>query len=517
VALTAALGWSSLALAQDGQMVTLKSFDGFTQLRGELVEFDGSVYTLQTRLGLLEIEATQVTCEGEGCPEDTLFGAAFGILGAETIAAQLMPRLIQGYADTLEAELEQEIGPDENQRTYRLANLDGREMAAISVRPDLSGDVIPAIADGSAEIGMTSRRMRDSEAALLTGAGKTDLRGTSGEKILALDGIAVIVNRNNPLRSLALSEIAQIFAGEITNWSALGGPDLPIAVYAQSEATGTRANFDSLLMEPNGLVVSGSADAIDSSTGISDRVSTDPAAIGFTDLASVRAARALPIRQECGMLSYPTSFAIKAEEYPLATRLYLYDGSQQDTGHARRLAQFAASEAAAPLIEEAGFISTRPESQDLNDQGMRITYAMTREDEFSLPLMREMLTEFRDAERMSTTFRFTPGSSQLTAKSQADAEEFAQQIVDGRFAGKEILLVGFTDSIGQFELNRALAQRRAQGVLFTMAAAVSAAEGGADFGGTNIRVQGYGELTPVGCNTTFAGRVANRRVEVWVR
>ena len=61
-------------------------------------------------------------------------------------------------------------------------------------------------------------------------------------------------------------------------------------------------------------------------------------------------------------------------------------------------------------------------------------------------------------------------------------------------------------------------QRRAQGVLFTMAESVNARAGeSASLGGALIEVRGYGEMTPVGCNTSFAGRVANRRVEVWVR
>ncbi|MEM8596511.1 MAG: flagellar motor protein MotB, partial [Pseudomonadota bacterium] len=72
---------------------------------------------------------------------------------------------------------------------------------------------------------------------------------------------------------------------------------------------------------------------------------------------------------------------------------------------------------------------------------------------------------------------------------------------------------GFTDSIGQFDLNRALAIRRAQGVLQE----ILAITGPEVLSRSPVLVQGYGELTPVGCNDNFAGRFANRRVEVWVR
>ena len=138
---------------------------------------------------------------------------------------------------------------------------------------------------------------------------------------------------------------------------------------------------------------------------------------------------------------------------------------------------------------------------------------VTSKEEFSLPLFREMLTELKDAERLSITFRFTLGSSKLETRSQSEAERFARLLAAGAYAGKDILLVGFTDSVGEFNVNRNLAVRRAQSVLDTLKASV--AEGALD--AVPVLVQSYGELTPVGCNETPQGRELNRRVEVWVR
>jgi len=75
------------------------------------------------------------------------------------------------------------------------------------------------------------------------------------------------------------------------------------------------------------------------------------------------------------------------------------------------------------------------------------------------------------------------------------------------------MLVGFTDSVGQFELNRGLSARRAQVVVTTLRAFAPPE----DFANAQITVLGYGELAPVGCNTTLKGRSSNRRVEVWLR
>jgi len=515
VAMALGLAMGGTALAQSGPEVTLRSFDGFTQIRGELLDFDGDTFVIQTRLGTLEIDALQVNCEGDACPEGLLFGAEFGIHGSNTIGDALMPALIEGYSDRLGATLQQEIGASENERVFRIMHDSGEEMAAIDLQAHGSGTSYPALADGRAAIGMSSRRMKDDEAVLLANVGIDELRDTDNEHIVALDGLIILVHPDNPVTALSISEIARAFAGEITNWSELGGPNVPITIYARDDKSGTYDTFESLVLDPNGLTMGEgpNINRFEDSVALSDGVAEDPSGLGFVGFAYARAARVLPVRTECGLLSEASTFNVKTEEYPLARRLYLYTAPTDKPAHASRLLDFAMSPDATPYIEDAGFISLEAEPQSLGQQGNRLSYAITGGEEFSLELMREMLTDFRGASRLSTTFRFTPGSSQLTAKSQDDAERFASDLASGVYGGRTVMLVGFTDSIGQFDLNRELARRRAQGVFDIMASMMP--EGALD--NANVEVRGYGELTPVGCNTTFSGRVLNRRVEVWVR
>jgi len=510
LAVAAAAGQAS---AQSDEMVTLKSFDGFTQLRGEIVDFNGFVYIIDTAVGRLEVDAMQVNCEGPACPETLLFGAEFGIHGADTIADGLMPALIEGYGDTINAELVMELGADAAQRTIRMIHPNGEEMAAIDVAALNPDAAYEDLANGAAAIAMADRRMTDASASVLAAAGYGDLRNSENEIIVAVDGLAIIVHPDNPVRTIATREIAGIFSGEIRNWSELGGRDLPISIYSQPEGFGARATLEELVLEPQGAALTAAAVEIADDPERSDKVATDPGGISFVGFAFIRAARALPIRQECGLLSYPTEFGIKTDEYPLSRRLYLYTTGQGTPAHAQRLIDFATSDEAAPYIEDAGFTSLVPETEGLRNQGMRLAHALTVEEDFSLEAMRRMLAELKAAERLSTTFRFRPGSSNLTAQSEEDAARLARAIAGGDFAGKQVMLIGFTDSIGQFELNRRLSQRRAEGVRETMANIV----GEAALARADIAVRGYGELTPVGCNTTFDGRVTNRRIEVWVR
>ncbi|HUF57226.1 MAG TPA: phosphate ABC transporter substrate-binding/OmpA family protein [Thermohalobaculum sp.] len=508
----AVLTFATTAGAQTGGPVTLKTEDGFTRLRGEILEFDGQTYTLRTPLGVLDIDAMQVECEGEACPENPLFGSDFGVVGSNTIGTGLLPTLIQGYADMLDAELVREYGAEDTESVFRILHDDGREMAAIRLDAEGSGASFDALAQGRAALGLSSRRARDADVQMLSEAGYDDPRDTGTEHVVALDGLVAITHPANPVRSISIGDLARVFSGEISDWAQLGGPRTPIKVFARNDGSGTLDTFETLVMTPAGASLTPLAERFDSDLELSDAVASDAAAIGFTTLASTRASKPLGVRQSCGLLSLPTTFAIKTEEYPLSRRLYVYESPEEKPAHARRLLDFALSSDAQPLIQEAGFIDSAPETAALDEMGGRIVYSLTTEDEFSLPAMREMLSELQNAERLSTTFRFTPGSSQLDPLSQREANSLAQNLANGDFDGKQVLLVGFTDAIGEFDLNQQLGNRRAGVVL----EALRQAAGGA-LGRVEIATRGYGELMPVGCNETFGGRLANRRVEVWVR
>ncbi|MEM7671424.1 MAG: substrate-binding domain-containing protein, partial [Pseudomonadota bacterium] len=224
---------ASLAGAQQSDVVTLKSFDGFTQLRGEILEFDGQTFSIKTGLGVIQVDALQVECEGEACPKNLMFGAEFGIFGSNAIGASLMPALIQGYADRLNADLVQELTANDNERVLRIIHENGEEMAAIDLRAKGSADASVGLSARNATIGMSSRRMKDAEAVRMRQAGLNDPRDTDNEHILALDGLIIVTHPSNPLNSIELDELPYVFSGEVTNWSELGGPNQGIVLHTR--------------------------------------------------------------------------------------------------------------------------------------------------------------------------------------------------------------------------------------------------------------------------------------------
>lgn len=511
--LVTALGLGAAALAQSGPIVTMTSTDGKTTVTGELLEVSGSIYRIKTSLGTFDIDIANMECSGEGCPKREVFGETFAIAGSRAIGAELMPALILGYADSQQATLAYEAGASDNERILRLVHENGQEMARIDLSTQGALSSFSGLATGTAAIGMSSRKISQSEAETLVLAGIPDPRESAAEHVVALEATAVIVHPDNPLSSISMADLAGVFTGQITTWAALGGPDMPINLYADSEDSGAFQLFRQQVLDPAGQLLPAIAKRFDSSMDLADSVSADPHGIGFTSLAFTRAAKVLSLRQECGILSDASLFSVKAEQYPLQRRLYLYARPDGMPFYARGLLNYAASDEAQPVIAAAHLVDRSPEYRPLTDMGSQLVHSLTGEYEFSLDLFRSLVTELGDGRRLSTTFRFNPGSTRLDYLSDQGAAALARQLAEGRFAGQDMILVGFSDAIGEFDQNLSLSVGRAQTVYETMINAV----GLPALSGVSLQVQGYGELMPVACNTTPQGRDANRRVEIWVR
>lgn len=144
---------------------------------------------------------------------------------------------------------------------------------SFTYNPTGSGSGITAVQEGRCDIGLSSRALKDEETA----------SGLKGETV-ALDGIAMIVNNENPIADLSLDQIAKIYTGEITNWSEVGGNDAEIVLIGREAGSGTRDGFES---------ITGTEDACQyrqelTSTGdVITTVSQNPAAIGYASLSSV--------------------------------------------------------------------------------------------------------------------------------------------------------------------------------------------------------------------------------------
>lgn len=503
--------------AAEGEVVLTSRATGFTLL-GQLLEFNGATYIIQSNIGKLNVAAADVDCTGDGCPPPAgarAFDKTFGVAGSATIGASLMPGLIEAYSFALGTEAEREIGGEADQSVYRLLDDAGEEVAEINLSARASADAFPGLVSGDALIGMSSRPIKSGEAESLQNAGLGTRDQAASEHILALDGLAILVSPDNPIRTINIEDVAAVFSGEVDNWAELGGEDQPINLYVRSEDSGTFDTFRELVMEPAEADLSPDAATFASDTRLADAVAADANGIGITGLAYQRGARPVAIETACGLIVDPSEFNVKTEEYPLSRRLYLYTTGEPLPKPAKELLEFALSDEAQLEIADTGFVSHAITSIPLNNQGRRIAEAFIQpRDAEQQRMMREMALELLDAERLSTTLRFEENSSVLEVKSEADLVRLARLIADGGYAGKEVLLIGFADDIDRFPAAIALSEQRAAQIRASFEAELIRLDA---IDNIEIATLGFGPLAPVACSNDEYAKATNRRVEVWVR
>lgn len=139
--------------------------------------------------------------------------------------------------------------------------------------PTGSGSGIQAVSEGRCDIGLSSRALKDDEKA-------------SGlvETVVALDGIAIVVNPENPVSDLDIDTIAKIYTGEITNWKDVGGSDAEIVVIGREAGSGTRDGFESITDTKDACQY---RQELTSTGDVINTVSQNPDAIGYASLSAV--------------------------------------------------------------------------------------------------------------------------------------------------------------------------------------------------------------------------------------
>ena len=140
--------------------------------------------------------------------------------------------------------------------------------------PTGSGSGIQAVSEGRCDIGLSSRALKDDEKA-------SGLK----ETIVALDGIAIIVNPQNPVKDLSLEQIAKIYTGEITNWKDVGGEDAEIVLIGREAGSGTRDGFESITETKDACQY---RQELTSTGDVITTVSQNPNAIGYASLAAIK-------------------------------------------------------------------------------------------------------------------------------------------------------------------------------------------------------------------------------------
>ncbi len=242
------------------------------------------------------------------------------IKGSDTLGSKLVPQLAEAF---------------------KAANPDTKfEIAA-----EGSTTGFTALIDGTADIGMASRLAKPAEISAATSKG-INLNPT----VVAHDGITVIVNSNSPVKKLTKQQVEQIFTGDVTDWSAVGGAAGKISVYTRNTSSGTYSDWKELAMKKRDYAPS--AQKLAGNEQIVSEVAKNPNGIGYVGLAYSHEAGIHAVSVD-GV--EPTDANVKSKAWAYSRPTFYYTNGTP-TGEAGAFLNFTLSPAGQAIVKQVGFV-----------------------------------------------------------------------------------------------------------------------------------------------------------------
>ena len=404
--------------------------------------------------------ATQQTTE---VPQST---SILKIAGSNTIGDVLAPALCKGWMESTGYSNVQILNTGKDEKAVVGTKNGKTERIDIAAHGTSTG--FTSLSGNSADICMASSK---------------DNSGSYAEHVIGLDGIAIIASSSSPINSLSMADIQNTFSGSSSK------------IYRMDDNSGTYKVFKEVAMA--GRDINSSAKQFASATELVNAVAADGTGIGFASYTFVNTSgiKAIPISIAAGMPPIiPNPLTIQSEKYPLCRRLYMYtpkNGNQLPDGFIK----YVESPAGQMVVQNNGFINLSINVNNNNDNPI----AMPNDPPAYTALI-------NSSKKISTEFRFEFGSLTLDSRAMADITRVVSFLSQPENRGKKLILVGFTDNVGDPGKNVQLSLQRAsavKGVLEGVGASVQ-------------KVMGFGPARPVRGNTTDEDRANNRRVEIWL-
>ena len=242
------------------------------------------------------------------------------IKGSDTLGAKLVPQLAEAFK------------AEHPGTTFEIA-------------AEGSTTGLVALIDGTAQIGLSSRRAKPAEEAAARSKGVN-----LNPIIVAHDGLAVIVNQANPVKALTRKQVEQIFTGDVADWSTVGGKAGKISIYTRNTSSGTYSDFKELAMKKRDYARG--AQKMAGNEQIAAEVGRNPNGIGYVGLAYINAPGVRPVPID-GVL--PSDDTVRRNQYVYSRPTFFYTNGDP-VGEAKAFIAFTLSERGQKITKDVGFV-----------------------------------------------------------------------------------------------------------------------------------------------------------------
>ena len=220
--------------------------------------------------------------------------------------------------------------------------------AVVQVNGGGSGTGIAALINGTVDLAMSSRPMKDDE--------KQKVKQNRGADVVetpvALDALGVFVNAASPVQQLTIAQVRDIFQGKTTNWKEIGGPDATIVLYGRESSSGTYDYFREHVLEKGDFAPR--VQTLQGTAAIINAVGHDKNGIGYGGIAYAKNVRAIAIASESGPAIPPSEQTVAGGTYPLSRKLFLYY-PRTAPERAKKFVEWSLTPDAQALVTKVGY------------------------------------------------------------------------------------------------------------------------------------------------------------------
>lgn len=211
-----------------------------------------------------------------------------------------------------------------------------------------SGTGIAALINGTVDLAMASRPMKDEE--------KQKTAQSRGAEVveqpIALDALAVFVNGANPIQQLTIAQVRDLFQGKVKNWKEIGGKDAPVILYGRESSSGTYDYFREHVLDKGDFAAA--VQTLQGTAAIINAVGHDANGVGYGGIAYAKDVRPLAISAEGAAPVAPSETSVADGSYPLSRKLFFYY-PQNAPERAKKFAEWALTPEAQALVTEVGY------------------------------------------------------------------------------------------------------------------------------------------------------------------
>jgi phosphate transport system substrate-binding protein len=213
-----------------------------------------------------------------------------------------------------------------------------------------SGIGFAALQNQSTDLCDASRKIKAAEIANCMKA----FNARPTEYQVAIDGLSVYVNNDNPLKELSLDQLQQIFTGKVKNWKEVGGPDAPITVYSRENSSGTYEFFKEHVLK--GKDFAASAQTMPGTAALLQAVAKDKGGIGYGGAAYGQGAKALLVKADDASPGVePTEENVVGQKYPIWRYLYVYVNPALDKGEIAAYLNWIRGDEGQKVVKDVGY------------------------------------------------------------------------------------------------------------------------------------------------------------------